>query len=94
MHILPVHSTYSVTEAQAQLLKLARFKEADLVTITRHDKPVAALIKWERLEAILETIELLADPEAMKHIRQAKDGQGRFFSLREIQKEMERRGAR
>jgi len=33
-----------------------------LVTITRHDRPVVHVISDERLGAMLETMELLADP--------------------------------
>ena len=62
-------STYSVAEAQAQLPALLRKVENDLIVITRRDKTVAYLISAQRMEAIAETLELMADPKAMKAVR-------------------------
>jgi PHD/YefM family antitoxin component YafN of YafNO toxin-antitoxin module len=74
-------STYTITEAQAALLELARFRTGDAISITRRNKPVAALVRWERLQAMLETIEVLGNPEAMRQLRKVKAGQGRYHPL-------------
>ena len=74
-------STYSVAEAQAQLPALLRKVENDLIVITRRDKTVAYLISAQRMEAIAETLELMADPKAMKAVRQARAGKGKYYPV-------------
>ena len=71
-------STYSVAEAQAQLPALLRKIENDLIVITRRDKTVAYLVSAQRREAIVETLEVIADPEAMKAVRRARAGTGKY----------------
>ena len=44
----------------------------------RQDEPVACLISLERLEAIVETLEILGDPNAMKAIRDYEGGRMKF----------------
>ena len=77
--------TYQVKEAQRQLPALLRRAERGLLsTIWRRDKPVAHLIGTERMAAIAETMEILANPAAMKAIHDAEAGRGRFRSAREL----------
>jgi prevent-host-death family protein len=78
LYSLTMPSTYSVAEAQAQLPALLRKVEQDLIVITRHDKTVAYLISAQRMEAIVETLEVMADPEAMKALRRAREGKGKY----------------
>jgi len=72
-------STYSVAEAQAQLPALLRKVENDLIVITRRDKTVAYLVSAQRMEAIVETLEVMGDPKAMKAVRQARAGKGKYY---------------
>ncbi len=76
-------ATYSVTEAQARLPRLLREAAAAErpVAITRRDETVAFLVPRERMEAILETMELLANPDAMAAIRADREGKGVYFPL-------------
>lgn len=76
-------STYSVTEAQAALPRLLRevAEEDRPVAITRRDETVAFLVPRERMEAILETMEILANPDAMAAIRKDREGQGIYHPL-------------
>lgn len=76
-----MNSTYSVTEAQAKLPALVKHAETDLIAITRHEKTVAYLLSAARMEAIAETLELMADPKAMAAIRQAVGGGGKYHPL-------------
>ena len=39
--------------------------------ITRRNKEVMAVMSWELYEGLLETLEVLSDPELMKHLRTA-----------------------
>ncbi len=46
-------------------------REHDRVTITRNGTPAAVLISPEDLDALEETLEVLADGEAIKELREA-----------------------
>jgi prevent-host-death family protein len=75
-------STYSVTEAQSQLPRL--LKEAErgaAIGITRRDETVAYLLSRGQLEAIVETMEILANPAARKAIEDHRAGRTRFMPL-------------
>ena len=76
-----MRSTYSVSEAQAQLPMLLKRAENDLIVITRRDKTVAYLVSAQRMEAIVETLEIMADPEAMKALRCARGGKGKYYPV-------------
>jgi prevent-host-death family protein len=80
-----VRSTYSVSEAQAQLPALLKKAQSDLIAIAKRDKTVAYLVSAERMEAIAETLEIMADPKAMRAIgraRLARRGQGKYYPVR------------
>lgn len=74
-------TTYSITEAQARFPRLVREAVDQPVVITRHDEVVGYLLSPERMESLLETLELLANPEAMKEIRRVRKGRGRYRGL-------------
>ena len=73
--------TYSVSEAQARLPALVKEAMDHPVVITRRDKVVGYLLSPERMEGILETLELMADPKAMTAIRRARSGAGKYHGL-------------
>ena len=78
-------SAYTIKEAQKNLSAVVRQAErGTLATITRHHRPVAHIISAERLSAIAETMEILADPEAMKAIRAAESGKGKWHSVEDL----------
>ncbi len=74
-------STYSVTEAQSALPALLKQAHDELIVITRREKAVAYLVSAERMGAIAETLEIMADPKAMKALRAARQGKGRYLPL-------------
>ena len=74
-------STYSVAEAQAQLPALLKRAENDLIVITRRDRTVAYLVSAQRMEAIVETLEVMADPAAMRALRRARNGKGDYYPV-------------
>jgi prevent-host-death family protein len=76
-----METTYSVTEAQAGLPALLKKAEEETIVITRRDKPVAYVISAERMLAIAETLEIMADPAAMKAVHKAREGKGTYMSL-------------
>ncbi len=75
-------STYSVTQAQSSLPSLIRKAEqGEPVRILRHNAIVAYLVSRQRMEAIVETLELLSSPAAMKAIGEHRAGKTKFASL-------------
>ena len=72
-------STYSVTQAQTNLPRLIK-EAADegSIAITRHEETVAYLISRRRMDAIMETLDLLANPAAMKALRDYEQGRTKF----------------
>jgi prevent-host-death family protein len=78
-------STYSIKEAQSRLPSLVHEAEGGgMVTITRHDRAVAYVVGADDLAALIETTEILANPEAQKAIADAEAGRGRIYSLDEL----------
>lgn len=74
-----------MTQAQSTLPRLVREAESgELVGITRRDETVAYLVSREHLEAIVETMELLANLRARKAIAAHRAGRTRFFPLSAI----------
>ena len=51
------------------------------IAITRHEETVAFLLSRERMEAIVETLELLSNPDALKAIETARRAKGRYYPL-------------
>ncbi len=75
-------STYSVTQAQSQLPGLIkRAEKGESVRIRRRDETVAVLLSRERLEAMVETIEILANPDAAEAIAMHRGGRTHFVGL-------------
>jgi len=75
-------TTYSVTQAQSQLPRLIREAEGGRpIAISRHDETVAYIVSKARLEAIVETMELLASPAAQKAIEDHRAGRTKFVPL-------------
>ncbi len=77
-------TTYSITRAQANFPKLVRESEDGLIAITKHDETVAFVVSRERMESILETMEILANPKAMEAIRKDRAGKIKYYPLESL----------
>ena len=73
------YPTVSVSKAQSGLPKLCRDKKA--ILITTHEKPISVLLPIEDYEALIETMDLLANPTAMQTLRAAKAGKLKYRRL-------------
>lgn len=83
-----MEDTLSIVEAREQLTRLPEQFDEELKTrrnvsaikVTRHNKPVLAILPWELYESIVETLEILGDEELMADLRQsiqdAAEGKG------------------
>lgn len=69
----------SVSRAQAGLPKLCNSGRSYL--ITNRDQPTAVLLSIGDYEALIETLDLLANPKAMKVLNAAKAGRLSYKDL-------------
>ncbi len=74
-------NTYNVAHAQASFTRLLREAEQHPVAISRHDETVAYILSASRMEAIIETLEIMGNPKAMKAIREHQAGKTSFVPL-------------
>ena len=74
-----MNDTYTIREAQANLSRLCQSEKRFI--IARRDKPVYVALPLAEFDALLETMELLSRPEAMKVLRAAKAGQLAYKEL-------------
>ena len=86
--------TLSMAEARKKLAQLpeefARDPEEGTVTITRHGKPVLAVMPYELFDSIMETLEIMSDPELMAALRQSLQeiARGETLPWEEVKKEL------
>ena len=73
---------YSISRGQAQFPTLCRRKET--TPVTRNGEVVAFIVPRNRMQALLEQMEILSNPEAMKAIRRAKSGKANDHSLKAL----------
>ncbi|KAI9129203.1 type II toxin-antitoxin system Phd/YefM family antitoxin [Acaryochloris sp. CCMEE 5410] len=61
----------TITETRKQLLNLPELLTDEPVIITKHGKPAMVALGYEQFESIMETLEVLSDPELMNILRQS-----------------------
>lgn len=72
-------ATVSVSEGQNNFPALVKAAEkGGVVTVTRHDEPVACVIGHERMSAIAETLEIMGNAAAMNAIAEHKAGRTKW----------------
>src|SRR5205807_2526021 len=72
---ITMNSIVSVSELQARAPRCVRQAERQgAITIARHGRTVAFLISRDRMEAIIESLEIMGNPKAMKAIRAYEAG--------------------
>jgi PHD/YefM family antitoxin component YafN of YafNO toxin-antitoxin module len=60
-------TTLDISEARKQFSQLdKRLREDRVIWITRHNKKAFAVVDTDLLQTVLETIEILSDPEAFQ----------------------------
>ena len=75
LQIIDMNSTVTISELQAQTPRIVRETERrGMTAVTRHGRIAAFLISKDRVEAMIETMEILSDPEAMRSIREFESG--------------------
>ncbi|MFH0765696.1 MAG: type II toxin-antitoxin system prevent-host-death family antitoxin [Calditrichota bacterium] len=85
-------TTRTIKDTRDRLNELIDEAEKEVVQIRRNRKPVAAVMSWEAYESLMETLEILSDPEAMEAIRDSEEdiAAGRVHDWEEVKKELEK----
>ena len=61
-----------ITEARSKFMKLPDQTAKDqILAVTRRNKEVMAVMSWELYEGLLETLEVLSDPDLIKQLKVA-----------------------
>lgn len=76
--------SYSIKTAQQHFSSVVREAADHPVTITKQGKAVAVMMSIDRMEAIAETMEILADPQAMAAIRAHREGRGTYHDVSKL----------
>ena len=85
LHSFAVASTYSITKGQAAFPKvIKKARSGEVATITLRDETVAYVIGSERMSALVETIELLANPALMKTLKDNEAGKLKSYRIEDI----------
>jgi len=62
----------TITEARNKFMKLPDQTAKDqILAVTRRNKEVMAVMSWELYEGLLETLEVLSDPELINQLKVA-----------------------
>lgn len=88
--------TTSLADAKNRLSELVGAVQGtwERVTITKNGKPVAVLMAVEDLESLVETLEILSDPDAMSAIAEHRSGTGELTTGQEMAAIMTKRSGR
>ncbi|HVM51393.1 MAG TPA: hypothetical protein VMU04_25405 [Candidatus Acidoferrum sp.] len=78
-------SIVNVTEAQA---KLNRLINRDSFAISRHGKIAGVYLSRDRIEALIETMELLSNSEFAQALKGYKSGRMKFHDAADLDKAM------
>ena len=85
-------NVYSISEIREQITRLPEWFEqnSEVVAVIQYGKPIMAILPWELYESIMETLEVLSDPELMEAFRRGvKDlEEGRVHPLDKVLKEL------
>jgi PHD/YefM family antitoxin component YafN of YafNO toxin-antitoxin module len=82
----------SIVDTQAKLAQLPEILSENnhTMALTRHGRPVLALLPWELFQSIVETMEIMSDPELMESIRHGiKDvEEGNLVPIEQVKAEL------
>lgn len=78
-------SIVNVTEAQARLNKLI---DQDTFAISRHGKVVGVYLSKDRIEALVETMELVSNPDFNSALKEYQSGRMKLHDAAALDKAM------
>ncbi len=86
-------TTVTLTEAKARLTKLLTevVELGEEIVITRSGRPTGVLLSFDDYEGLLETLEILADPDLSRAVKEGLEdiAAGRIVTHRELWDELD-----
>jgi antitoxin YefM len=85
-------TTHTIKDTRDRLDMMIDEAEHEVVQLKRNRKPVAAVMSWEEYESLMETLDILSDPETMEGIRKGEEDikAGRVYDWEDVKKELEK----
>lgn len=84
-------TTLDISEARKQFNSLdKRLDDEQVICITRHGKTAFAVVNYDFLKTIMETMDILSDPDAVRMLNEsiADIRAGRLHDHDEVEKEL------
>ena len=83
-------SILTATEARNSFANLIKEAEKDVVQITQHNRPAVAVMSWELYESLIETLEILSEPETLKSVQRGEKDftEGRVTDWEKVKKRL------
>jgi antitoxin YefM len=90
MIIKPLPTIESPPQITILSAEIAKTGNNGALAITQQGKPVLAVMTWDLYESLIETLEILGDPEMMNTLRQSihEIQEGKTVSLAEVKLEL------
>ena len=63
---------------------MPRLLKKDSFAISRHGKVIGVYLSRDRIEALIETMELMGDPAFVKALKQYRSGKMKFVDLDDV----------
>ena len=86
--VMTMSRTISLSEAKAKLSELVKnvTETRDVLTISKGGIPAGVLMSVDEYESLLETLEILSDPELMAALKEAgvEEQKGEFLTHEDI----------
>jgi PHD/YefM family antitoxin component YafN of YafNO toxin-antitoxin module len=80
-----MNSAVTTSQLRSQTAKIVRQTERKgMVAVVRHGRVVAFLISRSRVEGMIQTLEILTEPEAMKAVRQYEAGEAKMKGVESL----------
>lgn len=83
--------TLDITEARSRINTIdSDLAERPVIVVTRHNKEAFAFVDIEYLETILETVEMLSDPETVQMLQDSIEAiqEGRVIDHEDVEREL------
>ncbi len=83
--------TLRISAARERLTSIRKSMRVDeTIAVTNRGKKVLALMRWEKYDAIRETLSILEDDQLMKKLRRSikESDEGKLIPLEQLEREM------
>lgn len=78
--------SYTIKDAQQKFSAVVQESADHPLTITKQGRAVAVIMSVDRMEAIAETMEILAGPKAMAAIRKHREGRAVYHDVSALER--------